>query len=64
MKRGGWARRRALRHGSELVGYSSSLKKAKEAAEEDIERNGGVGRIQMINRGSRIVYYDVHEELA
>lgn len=64
MKKGGWAMRRARRYGSELIGFASSLEKAKKAALEDIKKNGDVGRIEMINRDDRIIYYDVHEEMA
>jgi len=64
MKKGGWEMRRALRYGSELVGFSSTLEKAKKAARDDIKKNGDVGRIEMIDRDERIVYYDVHEELS
>lgn len=63
MKSGGWEMRRALRYGSELVGYSSTLEKAKKAARDDIKKNGDVGRIGLIDRDERIVYYDVHEEM-
>ena len=64
MKKGGWEMRRALRYGSELVGFSSTLEKAKKAARDDIKKNGDVGRIEMIDRDKRVVYYDVHEEMS
>ena len=56
--------RRALRYGSELVGYSSTLEKAKKAARDDIKKNGNLGRIGLIDRDERIIYYDVHPELS
>jgi hypothetical protein len=64
MKKGGWEMRRALRYGSELVGFSSTLEKAKKAARDDIKKNGDVGRIETIDRDKRVVYYDVHEEMS
>ena len=64
MKRGGWELRRALRYGSKLIGWSSSLKEAKRFAKKEIEAHGNVGRIEMIDRDTRTLYYDVHEEMA
>jgi hypothetical protein len=58
-----WALRRARRYGSELIGYVCNLEKAKKAARDDIRENGGVGRIEMIDRDSRVVFYDVHPEM-
>ncbi len=52
--------RRALRWGSEHVGWYSTENEARQVAEQDIAANGNVGRIEAVV-GS-VVYYTVHEE--
>lgn len=59
-----WELRRALRYGSEHVGYVEGEVKAETVARAEIEANGKVGRITFVDRQQRILYYDVHEELA
>lgn len=63
-KRGGWEMRRALRYGSELMGWASTLAKASAFARKDIENHESNGRITLIDRDNRIVYYDVFEEMS
>lgn len=58
-----WEIRRALRYGFESLGYVEDLNAAKVQATSDIVANGNQGRIEMIDRDKRILYYDVHEEM-
>lgn len=59
---GKWELRRALRYGSESLGHVDDLKAAKIQAVSEIVANGNVGRIQLIDRDKRILYFDVHED--
>jgi hypothetical protein len=58
-----WERRRALRWGSEHVGWHETVDDARNHANADIKANGSVGRIESTDWAKRILYYDVHEEL-
>jgi hypothetical protein len=52
-----WEARSALRYGSESEGFFASRKKATDHANEDIANHGGVGKIELIDRKNRVVYY-------
>lgn len=58
-----WERRRALRWGSEHIGWHETEIVATKHAYTDIEKHGNVGRIEQVDRVNRIVYYDVHAEM-
>jgi hypothetical protein len=58
-----WEARSRLRYGSEHQGWFGSLRAAQDFADAEIKRNGSIGRIEAVNRGTRTVYYDVYEEL-
>lgn len=58
-----WEVRRALRYGSEHMGFVETETVAKNRAYADIEAHGDVGRIDLVDREMHIVYYDVHPEM-
>ena len=58
-----WEIRRALRYGSEPVGWSKTLRMARLRALKDIRKHGNVGRIDAVIRETRTLYYDVYEEM-
>lgn len=59
-----WEVRRALRYGSESVAWVEDLVSAKRHANDDISANGSEGRIDFIDHGKSILYYDVHAEMS
>lgn len=61
-KRQRWEIRRALRYGSEPVGWSRTLRNARLRALKDIRKHGDVGRIGFVSRATKTLYYDVYEE--
>jgi hypothetical protein len=58
-----WEIRRALRYGSERVKIVRGLDAAKTFAQDDIAANGDEGRIKLIDRDKRILYYDIYPEM-
>jgi len=58
-----WEIRRALRYGSERIKIVRGLDAAKAHANSDIVANGNEGRIELIDRDKRILYYDIHPEM-
>lgn len=58
-----WEIRRALRYGSERIKIVRGLEFAKSYANGDIVVNGNVGRIKLIDRDKRILYYDIYPEM-
>lgn len=60
---GKWEVRRALRYGSESMGFVETEIVAKNRAYTDIEAHGDVGRIEMVDHEMHIVYYTVYPEL-
>ena len=58
-----WEIRRGLRYGSERIKVVRGLDAAKSHARADIAANGDKGRIELIDRDKRILYYDIHPEL-
>jgi hypothetical protein len=59
-----WERRRALRWGSEHMSWHETEIVATNHAWTDIEAHGDEGRITLVDREKRIVYYDVHPKMA
>lgn len=57
-----WEIRRALRYGSERIKIVRGLDAAKSHANADIAFNGNEGRIELIDRDRRVLYYAVHPE--
>lgn len=58
-----WEIRRALRYGSERVKIVQGLELAKAHANHDIAAHGSEGRIELIDRDKRILYYDIYPEM-
>lgn len=58
-----WEIRRALRYGSERIKIVRGLDAAKAHAAADIAANGNEGRIELIDRDKRILYYDIYPEM-
>lgn len=58
-----WELRRSLRYGSRHIKFVNGLEAAKSFAAVDIVSNGDVGRIELIDRDKRILYYDIHPEM-
>jgi hypothetical protein len=59
-----WEVRRGARWGSHHLCFQPSLQEAKDFATLDIRQNGSVGVITLIDRDKRVLYYDVHPEMA
>ncbi len=58
-----WERRRALRYGSEHVGWHETETVARNHANADIKAHGDEGRIEWVDTKKRILYYNVYPEL-
>jgi hypothetical protein len=59
-----WEARSKLRWGSEHQGFFKSGAAARAFAQKEIEKHGGVGRIEAISSETRTVYYDIHKEIS
>lgn len=57
-----WEARRALRYGSERIGYFTTKSSAVRRARAEIEAAGRHGRITYTDDKKRIIYFDIYAE--